>query len=98
MRIGIVAQGLDGAANLALNERADRNCSIYHPRHSGGGDAGLFCNLSDVHVWSSPLPFCVLLTANAISWSKHCIVASYTRGGSRHSHYSVSTTTRLAVC
>ena len=52
MGIGIVAERLDGAANLALNQLADRNCSIYHPGHSGCGDAGLFRNLSNVHVWS----------------------------------------------
>ena len=52
MRIGIVAQRFDGAANLSLNDLANGNCSIDHPGYSGRGDPGFFCNLSNVHVWS----------------------------------------------
>ena len=59
MRIGIISEGLDSAAHLALNFGADRDGSIYHSGHRSGGDPSFFCYFSNVHVWLGPVTFSV---------------------------------------
>jgi len=77
MRIGIISEGLDSAAHLALDFRADRDGSIYHSGHRSGGDPSSFCYISNVHVWLGPVTFfCTRLMANAIFESNQCVIAA----------------------
>jgi hypothetical protein len=76
MRIGVISEGLDSAAHLALNFDAYRNGSIYYSGHSGGGDSGFFCYFSNVHVWLGPANlFRTRLMANAIFESNQRVIA-----------------------